>query len=77
MLQQLAKMEEVESIPSEIFEEAQEATVPIGLVPDKSKKYYEKEFTEFNMWREKRQVRTINEEVMLSYFFNLKKKYVA
>jgi hypothetical protein len=36
--------------------------------------HYEKEFAEFNKRREQRQV--INEEVMLSYFLNIKKKYL-
>jgi hypothetical protein len=52
--------------PQEIFEEAQEATQ--RLLPEKSKEHCEKEFAEFNKWREQRQVGVINEEVMLSYF---------
>jgi hypothetical protein len=66
-------MEEVKSSPQEIFEEAHEATQ--RLLPEKSKEHYEKEFAEFNKRREQRQV--INEEVMLSYFLNIKKKYTA
>jgi hypothetical protein len=54
--------------PQEIFEEAQEATQ--RLLPEKSKEHYEKEFAEFNKWREQRQVGVINEEVMLSYFYS-------
>jgi hypothetical protein len=37
-------------IPQEIFEEAQEATQ--RLLPGKSKEHYEKEFAEFNKWKE-------------------------
>jgi hypothetical protein len=66
LLEKVSKMEEVESIPQEIFEEAQEATQ--RLLPEKSKEHYEKEFAEFNKWREQREVGVINEEVMLSYF---------
>jgi hypothetical protein len=66
LLGKVSKMEEVESIPQEIFEEAQEATQ--RLLPEKSKEHCEKEFAEFNKWREQRQVGVINEEVMLSYF---------
>ncbi|KAJ8912812.1 hypothetical protein NQ315_014395 [Exocentrus adspersus] len=39
--------------------------------------HYEKVFAEFNEWGEKRGVMTINEEVMLSYSLNLKKKYAV
>jgi hypothetical protein len=46
LLEKVSKMEEVESIPQEIFEEAQEATQ--RLLPEKSKEHYEKEFAEFN-----------------------------
>jgi hypothetical protein len=45
-LEKVSKMEEVESIPQEIFEEVQEATQ--RLLPEKSKEHYEKEFAEFN-----------------------------
>jgi hypothetical protein len=69
----VAKMEKVESIPQGIFEEAQEASQ--RLLPEKSKEHYEQEFAEFNKWREQCQVRVINEEVMLSYFLNIKKNY--
>jgi hypothetical protein len=40
LLKKVSKMEEVESIPQEIFEEPQEATQP--LLPEKSKEHYEK-----------------------------------
>ncbi|KAJ8965387.1 hypothetical protein NQ317_004639 [Molorchus minor] len=46
-----------------------------NYLPAKSREHYEKGFAEFNEWRQKQQVMTINEEVMLSYFLNLKKKY--
>jgi hypothetical protein len=36
-------------IPQEIFEEAQEATQ--RLLPEKYKEHYEKEFAEFNKWK--------------------------
>jgi hypothetical protein len=47
-LEKVSKMEEVESIPQEIFEEVQEATQ--RLLPEKSKEHYEKEFAEFNSY---------------------------
>jgi hypothetical protein len=55
------------------LEEAQE--VIQRVLPEKSKEHYEKEFSEFNKWREQRQVGVINEEVLLSYSLNIKKKY--
>ncbi|KAJ8912855.1 hypothetical protein NQ315_007987 [Exocentrus adspersus] len=63
------------SVPVAVFEEAQRAI--FHLLPAKSRKHYEKVFAEFNEWREKRGVMTINEEVMISYFLNLKKKYAV
>jgi hypothetical protein len=51
-------MEEAESIPQEIFEEAKEATQ--RLLPEKSKEHYEKEFAVFNEWKEQCQVGVIN-----------------
>jgi hypothetical protein len=57
------------------LEEAQE--VIQRVLPEKSKEHYEKEFSEFNKWREQRQVGVINEEVLLSYSLNIKKKYTA
>lgn len=67
-------MEEDDGIPAAIFAEAQEATT--HLLPAKSREHYEKVFAEFNQWREKRRVISINEDVMLAYFLNMKKKYV-
>ncbi|KAJ8912683.1 hypothetical protein NQ315_011043 [Exocentrus adspersus] len=69
----LVKMQESNCVPVAVFEEAQRAI--FHLLPAKSREHYEKVFAEFNEWSEKRRVMTINEEVMLSYFFNLKKKY--
>ncbi|RZC43073.1 hypothetical protein BDFB_015025, partial [Asbolus verrucosus] len=42
-----------------------------------SKDAYEKEFEEFNAWREKRGVTLITENVLLAYFFNVKKRFAA
>jgi hypothetical protein len=61
------------SVPEIILEEFEKAT--LQLLPAKSREHYEKIFSEFNEWKEKRGVMTINEEVLLSYFLNLKKKY--
>lgn len=66
-------MQESDSVPEIILQEAEEAT--LQLLPAKSREHYEKVFSEFNEWKEKRGVMTINEEVLLSYFLNLKKKY--
>jgi hypothetical protein len=60
-------MEESDSVPETILEEAEEATRQ--LLPTKSWEHYEKVFSEFNDWKEERGVMTINEEVLLSYFF--------
>ncbi|KAJ8923872.1 hypothetical protein NQ315_006648, partial [Exocentrus adspersus] len=71
----LVKMQESNCVPVAVFEEARRAI--FHLLPAKSREHYEKVFAEFNEWREKRGVMTINEEVMLSYFLNLKKKYAV
>ncbi|KAJ8910575.1 hypothetical protein NQ315_011244 [Exocentrus adspersus] len=71
----LVKMQESNCVPVAVFEEAQRAI--FHLLPAKSREHYEKVFAEFNEWIEKRGVMTINEEVMLSYFLNLKKKYAV
>ncbi|KAJ8910396.1 hypothetical protein NQ315_010457 [Exocentrus adspersus] len=65
------------SIPAEIKQEAQEAT--LRLLPAKSKRVYEKEMVEFDNWRKKRGLGkgAITEEVLLSYFFNVKKNFAA
>jgi hypothetical protein len=69
----LVKMEESDPVPETILEEAEEATRQ--LLPAKSREHYEKVFSEFNDWKEERGVMTINEEVLISYFLNLKKRY--
>jgi hypothetical protein len=58
-----------------ILEEAEEAT--LQLLPAKFRDHYEKVFSEFNEWAEKQRVMTINEEVLLSYFLNLKKYAIS
>lgn len=58
-----------------IAEEAQLAT--LNLLPEKSKKEYERQFAEFNCWREKRGVKSITEDVLLAYFYNAEKKFAA
>ncbi|KAJ8918310.1 hypothetical protein NQ315_014180 [Exocentrus adspersus] len=65
------------SIPAEIKQEAQEAT--LRLLPAKSKRVYEKEMMEFDNWRKKRGLGegTITEEVLLAYFFNVEKHFAA
>ncbi|KAJ8910767.1 hypothetical protein NQ315_008888 [Exocentrus adspersus] len=68
-------MQESNCVPVAVFEEAQRAI--FHLLPVDSREHYEKVFAEFNEWREKRGVMTINKEVMLSYFLNLKKKYAV
>jgi hypothetical protein len=68
-------MQESYSVPEIILEEAEEAT--LQLLPAKSREHYEKVFSEFNEWKEKRWVMAINEEVLLSYFLNLKKYVIS
>ncbi|KAJ8913494.1 hypothetical protein NQ315_013874, partial [Exocentrus adspersus] len=57
------------SIPAEIKQEAQEAT--LRLLPAKSKHVYEKEMVEFDNWRKKRDLGegAITEEVLRSLLF--------
>ncbi|KAJ8918283.1 hypothetical protein NQ315_014153 [Exocentrus adspersus] len=57
------------SIPAEIKQEAQEAT--LRLLPAKSKRVYEKEMVEFDNWRKKRGLEegAITEEVATSLLF--------
>ncbi|KAJ8918304.1 hypothetical protein NQ315_014174 [Exocentrus adspersus] len=65
------------SIPAEIKQEAQEAT--LRLLPAKSKRVYVKEMVEFDNWRKKRGLGegAITEEVLLAYFFNVEKHFAA
>ncbi|KAJ8912196.1 hypothetical protein NQ315_003800 [Exocentrus adspersus] len=65
------------SIPAEIKQEAQEAT--LRLLPAKSKRVYEKEMMEFDNWRKKMCLGegAITEEVLLAYFFNVEKHFAA
>jgi hypothetical protein len=63
-------MQESYSVPEIILKEAEEAT--LQLLPAKSRERYEKVFSEFNEWKEKRGVKTINEEVInLRLYFSL------
>jgi hypothetical protein len=64
----LAKMEESDPVPETILEEAEEATRQ--LLPAKSREHCEKVFSEFNDWKEEWGVMTINEEVLLSYYYS-------
>jgi hypothetical protein len=68
-------MQENYSVPEIILEEAEEAT--FQLLPAKSREHYEKVFSEFNEWKEIGGVMTINDEVLLSYFLNLKKYAIS
>ncbi|KAJ8912509.1 hypothetical protein NQ315_015593 [Exocentrus adspersus] len=65
------------SIPAEIKQEAQEATLRLLLA--KSKRVYEKEMVEFDNWRKKRGLGegAITEEVLLAYFFNVEEHFAA
>ncbi|KAJ8914003.1 hypothetical protein NQ315_012026 [Exocentrus adspersus] len=65
------------SIPTEIKQEAHEAT--LRLLPAKSKCVYEKDMVEFDNWRKKRGLGegAITEEVLLAYFFNVEKHFAA
>jgi hypothetical protein len=63
-------MQESYSVPEIILKEAEEAT--LQLLPAKSRQHYEKVFSEFNEWKEKRGVMTINEKVIdLGLYFSL------
>ena len=67
------KMGENENLVlKEIQKEAQEASQ--NLISKKSKEVYDREYSEFNLWKEKRGVHIINEDVLLAYFFNARKK---
>lgn len=59
-------------VPEHILNEA--ATATADLLPDKSKKIYEKEFRMFSEWREANSIKGVNEEVLLAYFSNKSKK---
>jgi predicted phosphoadenosine phosphosulfate sulfurtransferase len=61
-------MQESYSVPEIIIlEEAEKAT--LQLLPAKSREHYEKVFSEFNEWKEKRGVMTINGEVIDSRLY--------
>lgn len=59
-------------VPPSIALDAQEAC--LNLLPAKSKDVYNKEFADFNNWRASKRVEIINEDVLLSYFLNVRKK---
>jgi hypothetical protein len=60
-------MQESYSVPEVILEETEES-----LLPAKCREHYENVFSEFNEWKEKRGVMTINEEVIdLRLYFSL------
>ncbi|KAJ8913487.1 hypothetical protein NQ315_013867 [Exocentrus adspersus] len=77
MTQKMNDNAESFSIPAEIKQEAQEAT--LRPLPAKSKRMYEKEMVEFDNWRKKRGLGegAITEEVLLAYFFNVEKHFAA
>lgn len=60
-------------MPNDILKEAEEATA--RLIPEKSRDEYLKEMSRFNAWKEEKKVNGITEDVVLSYMFNLSKKY--
>lgn len=65
-------MEDENFIPEIIIKEAEEAVVDI--LPKKSRSSYEKEFHMFEDWMTTRNVKGINESVLLAYLSYLEKK---
>lgn len=57
--------EENFEIPAEILEEASAAS--INLLPRKTKERYEKEYQDFITWRTSKNVKCVNEDVLLAY----------
>lgn len=61
------------SNPANIDETAEK--LKKDLVPDESRKEYEKVYDDFKMWRVKREVMITNENVLLTYVSDLQEKY--
>lgn len=61
------------SLPEKIAKDAEEVTS--SLLPKKSRDAYYKEFSEFNNWRQENDVCEVSEDVLLAYFFNVKKRF--
>lgn len=71
-------MEEIENvtssaIPEEILDEA--AAVSRDLLPTKTSNRYEKEYKVFTAWRNSKNVKVVNEDVLLCYLSGLSKKF--
>lgn len=58
--------ENSESLPGRLFEKANLALA--GVLPQKSKALYVKEYEKFELWRNENGGTTISETVLLAYF---------
>lgn len=63
------------NIPAHILEAASKAR--LDLLPEKSKAYYEKEYSQFCEWRDTERVEGAGEVVLLAYFAKLADVYAA
>lgn len=54
-----------ELVPEEVLNAANEALA--NIVPNKSKSLYEKEYMLFCQWRNKKQVKGVNEKIIMAY----------
>lgn len=56
-------------IPEDVLNEAEE--VASSLLPEKSKEKYQKQLIHFESWKKSRNVRGVNEDILLAYFRSL------
>ncbi|XP_031333961.1 uncharacterized protein LOC116163974 [Photinus pyralis] len=68
----MADLQEPLFVPEEVMKQAEAAC--LSLLPRKSKDNYDKEFRQFEEWREQQGLNGVNEEVMLAYFHNYRRK---
>ncbi|KAJ8915694.1 hypothetical protein NQ315_000628, partial [Exocentrus adspersus] len=69
----MSSSEEIQCTPTEIREVANNT---IGqLLPSKSKNFYEACYKQFMDWRQKNNVNSFSENVLLAYFTNLAEKF--
>lgn len=60
-------------VPEDVLNEAQIATW--SLIPEKSRAIYKKQYDLFKVWMNERNVKIVNEDVMLAYVSEMSKQF--
>lgn len=71
MLDESGSDSEVSCTPPELKDAADSAIA--DLIPTKSKRQYEKSYSEFNDWCRKKNVKTVSENILLAYLLEKSK----